>query len=415
MIVAAVLSAWVQYAADGRPHARARVTRTCPAISYDGGSLPMRGRAGMIPGFDDVVCDAALPASATNANVEGTRLPAIPRAPRTIVVFGDTGCRMSGEEQQNCGDPADWPFPKIAQTIAAAHPDLVVHVGDYYYRESNCPKIMTTCENRWGDTSHSWDADWFAPGKPLFAAAPLLLTRGNHEDCARGGPAWHRYLDPADTVPACPVAGSAAGAAATATPAGTAGSAPPVDGSPPFAASFDGLRIVVADSAADPSDTKADPARIAFYEDSFRKARALAAGANGETWFVTHRPPFASTNQTEALLALMWNFAPFGVVLAGHVHDFEAINLAGYPPLIVNGEGGTDLDEAGDTAKYVAAQRGGGNLVYRLGAPAPAASKQFGFAVYTRTASGWTISLRDPDGIERRSCFLTKGTVSCPS
>jgi hypothetical protein len=397
MIIAAVLSAWVQYAADGKPHARALVTSTCPTVEYDGGSAPMRQRAAATKSFDDVVCDARLPESAKNAAVGGTPLPAIPRAPGSIVVFGDTGCRLLGEEQQNCGDPADWPFPRIARAIAAVHPDLLVHVGDYYYRESNCPKIMTTCTNRWGDTSTSWNADWFTPGKPLFAAAPLLLARGNHEDCARGGPAWHRYLDPADAVPACPVAGSA------------------VDGSPPFAASFDGLRIVVADSAADPSDTKADPARIAFYQDSFRQARALAAGANGETWLVTHRPPFASTNQTEALVALKWNFAPFGVVLAGHVHDFEAINVTGYPSLIVNGEGGTDLDDAGDAAKYIATQRAGGNLVYRIGAPGPFGSKQFGFAVYTHTASGWLISLRDPDGIERRSCFLAKGSVSCPS
>jgi hypothetical protein len=40
--------------------------------------------------------------------------------------------------------------------------------------------------------------------------------------------------------------------------------------------------------------------------------------------------------------------------------------------------------------------------------------KQYGFAVYTKSAAGWTISLRDADGIERRSCALTKGRVSCP-
>jgi hypothetical protein len=394
MIVAAVLSAWVQYAADGNPHARALVTRTCPSVTYDGGSVPMRQRAGMSSGFDDVVCDAPLPGAATNLAVEGTRLPSPVRAPRTIVVFGDTGCRMSGQAQQNCGDLADWPFPKIAQTIAAAHPDLLVHVGDYYYRENNCPQIMTQCVNRWGDTSISWNADWFSPAKPIFASAPLVLARGNHEDCPRGGPAWFRYLDAADTPVAC--------AATT------------VDGSPPWAVSFDGLRIVVADSAADPSDTKTDPARIAFYQSTFRAAQTLAAGTNGDAWFVTHRPPFATANETQALLALNGHFAPFGTILAGHVHDFEAINLTGYPPLIVNGESGDDLDDAGSTAKYIPQQLQNGKPAFAFGTPAPFGSKQFGFAVYTRSTSGWTISLRDADGIERRACNLTKGTVSCP-
>ncbi|MDB5070778.1 MAG: ser/threonine protein phosphatase [Candidatus Eremiobacteraeota bacterium] len=394
MILAAVLSAWVQYAADGNPHARALVTRTCPSVTYDGGSVPMRQRAAASSGFDDVVCDAPLPAGATNVVVDGTRLPSPPRAPRTIVVFGDTGCRMLDDEQQNCGDIADWPFPKIAQTIAAAHPDLLVHVGDYYYRENNCPASMTKCLNRWGDTSMSWNADWFSPGKPVFASAPLVLIRGNHEDCERGGPAWFRYLDGGAAVTPC-IAGA-------------------VDGSPPWAVSFDGLRIVVADSAADPSDTKPDPARIAFYQTSFRRAQQLAAGPGGDAWFVTHRPPFSNTNQTQALLALGWHFAPFDAVLAGHVHDFEAINVAGYPPLIVNGESGDDLDNAGSTATYIAMQRNNGNPVYSLGSPAPFGSKQYGFAVYTRSVSGWTISLRDADGIERRACMLTKGTVSCP-
>ncbi|HEY0613317.1 MAG TPA: metallophosphoesterase [Candidatus Elarobacter sp.] len=394
MILAAVLSAWVQYAADGKPHARALVTRSCPALTYDGGSAPMRLRAAAQKDFDDAVCDAALPDGAANAAVEGTRLPAVSRAPRTVVVVGDTGCRMKGDEQQNCGDPADWPFPRVAQAIAAARPDLVVHVGDYYYRENNCPKSLTSCENRWGDTSTSWSADWFSPAKPIFAAAPMLLARGNHEDCPRGGAGWHRYIDPADAAISC-------GAG--------------VDGGPPFAASFDGLRIVVADSSADPSDTKSDPGRIAFYQDSFRKARALASGFSGSLWFVTHRPPFASTNETDALQALKWNFAPFDVIVAGHVHDFEAINVVGYPSLIVNGEGGTDLDDPGSTAKYITTQRSNGNLVYQIGAPPPASSKQFGFAVYTRSATGWSISLRDADGIERRACALTKGSVSCPT
>ena len=72
-------------------------------------------------------------------------------------------------------------------------------------------------------------------------------------------------------------------------------------------------------------------------------------------------------------------------------------------------------DDAGSTAQYIGMQRSGGKSVYTIGAPAPYASKQFGFAVYTKSATGWTISLRDADGVERRACSVVKGTVSCPS
>ncbi len=80
----------------------------------------------------------------------------------------------------------------------------------------------------------------------------------------------------------------------------------------------------------------------------------------------------------------------------------------------MNGESGDDLDDAGSTAKYIQGQSNAGAPVYRFGAPPPFATKQFGFAVYTKAADGWRISLRDADGIERRACSLTKGIVSCP-
>ena len=394
MLLAAVLSAWLQYAADGKPHARVLAPRTCPSVSFDNVPTAMRQRAGQAPGFDEVVCDAPIPSGAIHIAVEGHALPRPPKSPRRIVVLGDTGCRMKAQEQQNCGDIADWPFPKIARTIARIHPDLLVDIGDYYYRENNCPAIMTKCVNRWGDTSMSWNADWFAPGKPLFASTPLVMARGNHEDCHRGGLGWFRYLDPADAVTTCDPA--------------------KVDGAMPWAASFDGLRIVVADSAGDPSDDNPDDARIAYYKASFQRAQALAAGPAGNTWFVTHRPPYANTNETQALLALGWNFAPFVALLSGHIHDFEAINLSGYPPLIINGESGDDLDDAGTAAAYIATHTSAsGRPVYTLANPVPYATKQFGFAIYTKTAAGWSISLRDADGIERRTCSLSNGAVSC--
>ncbi len=384
MLFAAVLSAWIQYAADGKPQARALVTQSCPSVTYDRTSVPMTQRAPMQSelGFTEVVCEASLPPGASGVSIERYALPAPPRTVNTVVVFGDTGCRMKGGEQQNCGDLAAWPFAKIAQSIAAVHADLAIHVGDFYYRENNCVPGVAGCVNYWGDTSQSWNADWFVPAKPIFASVPLVLTRGNHEDCRRGGPAWFRYLEPSENT-ACPNGPAAA------------------DGTPPYALSVGGLRIVELDSSADTSDVPpTDPARVSYYTRSFEAARALAAGPGERAWLVTHRPPYASANMTAVLSTTPADLGPFDVVLVGHVHDFVAIDLAAYPPLVVNGESGDDLDEADATSKYVSANG------YAPGAQAPFATKQFGFAVYTRTPTGWTISLRDTDGIERQSCTL---------
>jgi hypothetical protein len=54
-----------------------------------------------------------------------------------------------------------------------------------------------------------------------------------------------------------------------------------------------------------------------------------------------------------------------------------------------------------DTQAFTAAQH------FTFAAPAPFATKQFGFAVYRRQTDGWSISLRDPEGIERESCLLS--------
>ena len=98
--------------------------------------------------------------------------------------------------------------------------------------------------------------------------------------------------------------------------------------------------------------------------------------------------------------------APFEAVLSGHIHFFAALNVATLPPLVINGEGGTKLDP--NYAAYLGFAVGSLHVqgdVFGLA--------HHGFGVYTRSASGWTVSLRDPDGTERARCTLSKGTVAC--
>ena len=78
------------------------------------------------------------------------------------------------------------PFAALATAAAALKPDLVIHLGDYLYRETPCPASFAGCAGSpYGDNWAAWNADFFVPGAPLLAAAPWIVIRGNHEDCAR--------------------------------------------------------------------------------------------------------------------------------------------------------------------------------------------------------------------------------------
>ena len=162
------------------------------------------GNVGPAP-FPVRSCEVAVPGDAVAAVLDGKALP-LPRPnPQRIVVFGDTGCRLASRDAtQDCNDINSWPFPRIAAMAAAARPDLVIHVGDYHYREEACPVDHAGCAGSpWGYGFDAWNADFFSPAAPLFAAAPWVLVRGNHEDCNRAGEGWFRFLDRLPMEPAC--------------------------------------------------------------------------------------------------------------------------------------------------------------------------------------------------------------------
>mgnify|MGYP000167914488 CR=1 FL=1 len=65
----------------------------------------------------------------------------------------------------------------VAGAVAAWDPDLIVHVGDYLYRESPCPEGQSGCAGSpHGDNWATWNADFFAPASPLLGAAPPLRS-----------------------------------------------------------------------------------------------------------------------------------------------------------------------------------------------------------------------------------------------
>src|SRR5262249_37454942 len=160
-----------------------------PMATRSDGSQSYRGATAELPkaSFPVRGCEAAIPPTAIAATIDGVGLP-LPRAnPGRIVVFGDTGCRLEhGDPIQACTDldgPPRWPFPPLAESAAASRPDLIIHVGDYHYREMLCPADHAGCAG--SPPPYGWDAwraDFFQPARPLFAAAPWIMVRGNHED-----------------------------------------------------------------------------------------------------------------------------------------------------------------------------------------------------------------------------------------
>ncbi|HBO76795.1 MAG TPA: serine/threonine protein phosphatase, partial [Cupriavidus sp.] len=196
----------------------------CPMLTVDGKATRMTLRVGpaTVPlrttasapadskpsEFPVSVCEATVASTATSAAI-GTQTLPLPKAlPQRIVVLADTGCRLKKADNawQACSDTDAWPLSTVATTAAGFNPDLVLHIGDYHYRENACPPDIAGCQGSpWGYGWDTWQADLFKPAAPLLAKAPWVVVRGNHEECARAGQGWSRFLDPRpfDTTRSC--------------------------------------------------------------------------------------------------------------------------------------------------------------------------------------------------------------------
>ena len=149
--------------------------------------------------FPVLTCDATLPVGARSATLAGRTLPLPEPEIKKIVVIGDTGCRMKTADNyfQSCNDSEKWAFREMVESAAAQKPDLVLHVGDYHYRENACPDGNKECGGSpWGYGWDTWKADFFDPATALLKAAPWVMVRGNHETCVRAGQGWWRFMDP---------------------------------------------------------------------------------------------------------------------------------------------------------------------------------------------------------------------------
>jgi predicted phosphodiesterase len=387
-------TAWVQYNTDGRAEVRLVTDEACPGLKVDGRRLRTRERAGPTEAFANRICSARLPRGARRASLGGEKLP-LPRArPDRLVIIGDTGCRVKGPVVQDCRDPvAGWPFARIAALAAARKPDLVIHVGDYYYRETPCPagKEAACGGGPYGDKWETWKAEWFDPAAPLLAAAPIVLARGNHEDCRRGGLGWFRLLDASPKPRACPQA------------------------SDTFAVELGGTRLLVLDSA-DPDDNKADPDQAAAFGARLDEMRRLQGAEPG--WLVTHRPVWFAfraggklvdgmTNATERAAVKDRDLAGVQMVLAGHVHNFTSMDFGpARPAQLIVGTGGDLLN--GEPASSLS-----GTLPVDGLDAATYTMDPFGYLVLDRAGKDWVGAFHDLTDAVVATCRLHDRTLHC--
>jgi hypothetical protein len=314
---------------------------------------------------------------------------------RRIVVIGDTGCRIAGRAVQDCGEPIAWPFATIAKAAAARRPDLVIHLGDFYYRESACPAGRAGCAGSpYGDNWPTWRAELFEPAAPLLAAAPWVMVRGNHELCRRGGTGWFRLLDPYPFGPGDPARPKC------------------VDRTEPYLVSVGGLDLLLLDSA-DADDFLAPPDKVAAIAERFA---ALLPNAPPHAWLLTHRPIWAmaqgelsglTSNQT--LQGAIRGHVPptLDLVLSGHVHDFLSYEFGPERPAqLIVGTGGDILFPLG-AAPIVGVEIDG--MTVRRGF----AAARFGYFIMERSATGWDGTFYAPDDAVIARCRLSGRELDC--
>jgi hypothetical protein len=390
-VAAELPASWVELGADGALSVRAVIApgNACPPVMADGAAAMAVPRGAPDGAFPVEICEARVPATAARLAVNGIALPTLAGEVRRIAIFGDTGCRLAGRAAQDCRDPAAWPFPAIAKAAAARRPDLVIHVGDYLYREGACPAGRAGCAGSpFGDNWPTWKADLFDPAAPLFATAPWVMVRGNHEVCRRAGPGWFHLIDPHPARPDC------------------------VDRTEPYHLSIGGLELMLFDGA-DADDFLSPPDKVAAYAGQLAR---LLANAPPHAWLLTHRPVWAmaqgdlsglTTNQTEQ--AAIRGHVPAGLdlILSGHLHDFISYEFGpDRPAQLIVGTGGDTLLSLG-RAPIVGAEIDG--MSVRRGF----ASERFGYFIMERDGAGWNGTLYAPDDAVIGRCRLEGRAIGC--
>ncbi|CAJ1338408.1 unnamed protein product [Effrenium voratum] len=400
----------------GGPVARAVVepAERCPVLTGNAageylqaaGSVRLRavGNPAMPHRFPVKVCEVQLPRDVPSGALSfGRTLPRITSAPVKTLLVGDTGLRVKAKNDGTCLHPgpkklygikqckpeniipfnpslvsgrfqnlSDWPLQSQMEAATLERPDLVVHVGDYFYRQGPCPrnKPCTAINNRsfprlpgaWGDNWQGWFADFFAPSISLLSQAPWIVLRGNHERCDRGGAGYFLFLDPSIY------------------PSDVPGGDFCADYTAPYVVPFANEQFLIMDTAmvedvdvddvcpkqSDqknifPSNRLEDPKQhmnetqileqVDLYGQQFGKLENMKL-PNVTNFLLSHHPIFGIRCNKGRYESCEWTLQQalttstlngISATIHGHVHWFQGLEFSGLPNHLVVGNGGTLL------------------------------------------------------------------------
>lgn len=386
-----ILSSWVQMGASGAVIVRV-ITESleCPMIKLNDNFERMQVRVkSSLPDFPVLVCEIVITPETSAASIEGRILKLPENEPKRLAIIGDTGCRIASNQAQACNDLRQWPFKRVAESVAAWGPDLVIHIGDYIYREASCPEGNSGCAGSpFGDNWDTWDADFFLPASSLLKKAPWIITRGNHESCAREGNGWFRFLSPNIPFSDCP------------------------DFTEPYAVDIGGVNLLIFDSA-NADDNDAPENLVAEYAEQISEIDVLA---DDNSWLLTHRPIWGIGEFEDALFRINQtlqaatnnNLKPgINLVLSGHQHLFEKLSFVGdRAPQLIVGNSGTFLDSP--ITDPLSGLEIAGAIVDQ-----GVSFDDFGFVTMERIADGWNVSVRNVNGVEIIPCVIVADDFNC--
>ena len=356
---------------------------TCPVIYADSQPLRMRVRAAAtLPFYPVTSCELLLPDGIQSLLMDSQTMRLPVKNPTRITVLGDTGCRMDATTSQACNSPSAWPVAAINKNAGLTNPQLLIHDGDYHYREYQC--LSAGCAGSpWGFNWDVWKEDLFKPFQSLLATAPWVFVRGNHEACDRGGEGWFRFLDVRDYQPACQIY------------------------TDPYSIDVGSIQFIHVDSAV-ADDATPFPDQIAAYRPQFDIVRKLAGP---KAWIVTHRPIWAirsNLNSNVVMQAASNNDLPVQMILSGHTHTFQAYSFSpARAPQLVIGNSGDNI--AAVPAIPIQGQTVGGAVVttgYSLGG--------YGYSTIAPTlGDGWNIIPHDVNGGALNNCKMQPALINC--
>ncbi len=432
-----IATAYVVLGENGAAFARVVTKQAqCPLIRFDAQEVRMNVRAApasmplrptrSVPAdskpsvFPLLTCEKEIPRGTGSATVGTLSLPLPKHQIDRIVVIGDSGCRLKKSDgaYQACNDSDLYPFARVAAAAAKWKPDLVVHVGDFLYRENECAQGNPGCAGSpWGYGWDAWQADFFRPAAALLQAAPWVMVRGNHESCSRAGQGWWRMMDPHRLLPAQDCNDPANDQTG--------------DYSDPYAVPLDSdTQLIVLDTSNTPGSAipPGDIRRIK-YRNLYRQLEKLSrqaaynivANHHPLLGFATEQDPHGAVTLHPGNLGLQSVFGAINpllmppridVLLSGHVHMWQQLSFSSpHPTQFIAGFSGTMEDLVPLPARLPpAATPAAGAVVEQHDSWVGG----FGFMTMERKGPGqWQVKVWDSAGRQINTCSIYGRHSSC--